>query len=170
MRFGGAMKTTKQIISLLLLTCSSSVLACERPALLEIPDGEQIRGRAKRQLQDEMLSYITEIAQYVACVRQEYAAANASEASDETLAEIAGRHNSAVAEVEQVAATYAARVEPIEQLLEDRQQRRSGANGSTFTSEQTAALAKAQSLLLQSEASARGSLTAISQQETTDFR
>ena len=111
------MRLARLLMIALLGGASFASLACEVPSLPVFPDDERIRGRAERELKDDMVRYITAMSVYVACVQSEFAAAERDNAPERHLALLAARNNDAVAELESVRDIYVSRVGPIEDLF-----------------------------------------------------
>jgi hypothetical protein len=111
------MRTSVFVTGALLILPSLPALACEVPSLPIFPDDERIRGRLERELNQEMVGYITDMSVYVACVQAEHQAARREGAPEIRLALLAARHNRAISELEDVRDVYEARVGPIEELF-----------------------------------------------------
>ncbi|HEY5667137.1 MAG TPA: hypothetical protein VIV64_10475 [Gammaproteobacteria bacterium] len=111
------MRASQLVIAALLAGQGFTAIACEIPSLPAFPADERIRGRIERELNEEMVRYITEMSVYVACVQATYTAAEREDAPDRHLALLAARNNGAIDELESVRDIYVARVGPIEELF-----------------------------------------------------
>jgi hypothetical protein len=79
--------------------------ACESPAVVAIPDGKSATMEQLLAAQGQVKSYMAAMQGYLACIDME-ADAKGADAPAEYKAMMVDRHNSAVAEMEQIAAAF----------------------------------------------------------------
>lgn len=79
--------------------------ACETPAMVSIPDGKTANKDALLAAQTQVKTYMAAMNDYLACVDNEMAA-KGDDAPAEYKSLMVSRHNSAVSEMESVAAAF----------------------------------------------------------------
>lgn len=89
-----------------LATCAAfSASACETPAMIPMPDGKSATMEQLLAAQGLVKTYMAAMTDFLACVDNE-AAAKGEDAPDQFKAMMVTRHNTAVTEMEAVAAAF----------------------------------------------------------------
>ena len=84
---------------------ASAGMACEAPAVVKVPDGKTSTMEQLLTAQGEVKGYMAAMKDYLACIDME-ADAKGADAPAEYKSMMVDRHNTAVAEMEQVAAAF----------------------------------------------------------------
>ncbi|HEX7081133.1 MAG TPA: hypothetical protein VF329_08980 [Gammaproteobacteria bacterium] len=84
---------------------TAGALACETPSMVNVPDGTTATMEQMVAAQQEVKDYVAAMEDYLACVNEELEAAG-EDAPEEYKALMIERHNSAVGEMEAVAAAF----------------------------------------------------------------
>jgi hypothetical protein len=88
-----------------LTTCATAAYACETPAMIPLPDGKTSTEQQLLAAQKEVKAYMAAMNEYLACVDGE-AEAKGEDAPEQFKAMMVTRHNTAVTEMETVAAAF----------------------------------------------------------------
>jgi hypothetical protein len=89
-----------------LATCTvAAASACENPAMIPIPDGKNATKEQLLAAQAQVKGYMAAMTDYLACIDGE-AAAKGEDAPEQFKAMMVTRHNTAVTEMETVAAAF----------------------------------------------------------------
>jgi hypothetical protein len=90
----------------LIATCGAfAAAACETPAMISIPDGKSATMEQLLAAQAQVKTYMAAMNDYLACIDGE-AEAKGEDAPEQYQAMMATRHNTAVSEMESVAAAF----------------------------------------------------------------
>jgi hypothetical protein len=89
--------------------------SCLKPISPAIPE-QDISKRIERQVKRDMREYLDETGYYIACVRTAVQVGEANDAPESHLLELVAENNTAVKEVEELAAIYEVRIGPITDL------------------------------------------------------
>ncbi|HVS24904.1 MAG TPA: hypothetical protein VMU03_14345 [Gammaproteobacteria bacterium] len=84
---------------------ASAAIACEAPAVVKIPDGKSVTMEQLLTAQGQVKAYMAAMQEFLACIDME-ADAKGTDAPAEYRAMMADRHNTAVSEMEQIAAAF----------------------------------------------------------------
>ena len=99
------MNFLKLYLAILAVGFASSVLACDYPPLVAIPEADNATMDDMVAAQESVRGYMESMDTYLTCVNEELAAAG-DDAPDEFKAIMVSRHNAAVAEMEAVAESW----------------------------------------------------------------
>jgi hypothetical protein len=101
------MKTLACSLAALLLgsVSFSAFAACENPTMVEVPDGAEVDMEALLEAQEGVKTYMAAMEVYLACLNEDIEAAG-EDAADQYKALMVTRHNSAVTEMETIAASF----------------------------------------------------------------
>jgi hypothetical protein len=80
-------------------------MACETPSMVAVPDGSEATMDEMVAAQQQVKGYVAAMEEYLACVNEELEAAG-EDAPDEYKSLMITRHNTAVGEMEAVAAAF----------------------------------------------------------------
>jgi hypothetical protein len=111
------MKPLQLTFGLILAGYGASALACDYPALAQMPATNLDGGRAQKKVDDDMLRYIEDMRKYVDCITAEYSDAQDGGATKMHLSLLVMRNNAAVSELGLVRKVYEARVQSVDDLL-----------------------------------------------------
>jgi hypothetical protein len=99
------MRTVGVFVAAIAGCWTSAGLACEAPAVPAVPDGKTATMEQLLAAQGQVKSYMTSMQEYLACIDME-ADAKGADAPAEYKAMMVDRHNTAVTEMEQIAAAF----------------------------------------------------------------
>ncbi|MFO7285772.1 MAG: hypothetical protein LOD94_17420 [Gammaproteobacteria bacterium] len=101
------MKKTSVVGATTLATvlCFGGAFACEMPAMVDVPDGATATTEEMIEARNRVTAYLASMEEYLACVDREIAA-EGEDAPEEFQALMIQRYNSAVSEMETVAAAF----------------------------------------------------------------
>ena len=92
------------------VVCGSAAAACENPTMVAIPDGQTATMGQLLDAQGQVKTYMAAMEEYLACLSQELEAAG-DDAPAEFKSLMVTRHNTAVSEMETVAADFNTQVQ-----------------------------------------------------------
>ncbi|MBN1237645.1 MAG: hypothetical protein JXB36_04040 [Gammaproteobacteria bacterium] len=84
---------------------AAGAMACETPSMVAVPDGSEATMDEMVTAQQQVKDYVAAMEEYLACINEELEAAG-EDAPDEYKSLMITRHNSAVGEMESVAAAF----------------------------------------------------------------
>jgi hypothetical protein len=96
---------TSSCLTVLATCATAAVFACETPAMIPIPDGKSATMEQLLAAQAQVKTYMTAMNDYLACIDGE-AEAKGEDAPEQFKAMMVTRHNTAVTEMESVAAAF----------------------------------------------------------------
>lgn len=99
------MRIASCCLAVLASCCARAALACETPAMITIPDGKTSTLDEMRAAQAQVKSYMAAMDVFVACTDEELEA-KGKDAPAEYKSLMVKRHNTAVTEMESVAAAF----------------------------------------------------------------
>jgi hypothetical protein len=99
------MRTVGVFVAAIAGCWASAGLACEAPAVPAVPDGKTSTMEQLLAAQGQIKSYMASMQEYLACIDME-ADAKGADAPAEYKAMMVDRHNTAVTEMEQLAAAF----------------------------------------------------------------
>lgn len=101
------MKTVvSSLVTVLVSSFSLSAFAgCDNPTMVEVPDGSTVSMEMLLEAQAGIKTYMAEMEVYLACLNEDIDAAG-EDAADEFKSLMVTRHNSAVSEMETIAALF----------------------------------------------------------------
>jgi len=99
------MRTVGVFVAVIAGCWATAGVACEAPAVVAVPDGKTATMDQLLAAQSQVKSYMAAMQQFLACVDME-ADAKGADAPAEYKAMMVDRHNTAVAEMEQIAAAF----------------------------------------------------------------
>jgi hypothetical protein len=99
------MRTVGVFVAAIAGCWASAALACEAPALPAVPDGKSATMDQLLAAQGQIKTYMAAMQEYLACIDME-ADAKGADAPAEYKSMMVDRHNTAVGEMEQVAAAF----------------------------------------------------------------
>ncbi len=99
------MKLSRPIILLAILGCSTSAIACDMPAPVDIPNGAEATLEDMVAAQTGVREFIASMEEYLACMDGEIEALG-EDASEEDHASLVEQYNSGVDQMEEVAARF----------------------------------------------------------------
>jgi hypothetical protein len=102
--------STSCCLTALASCCSFVALACENPAMVAVPDGKTSTMEQLLEAQAKVKSYMAAMEEYLACLNGELEAAG-EDAPSEFKSLMVTRHNTAVTEMESVAASFNTQVQ-----------------------------------------------------------
>ena len=96
---------TSSCLAVLATCCAFAASACETPAMIPIPDGKSATMEQLLAAQAQVKTYMAAMNDYLACIDNE-AEAKGEDAPEQFKALMVTRHNTAVTEMETVAAAF----------------------------------------------------------------
>lgn len=87
------------------LLFAAATLACETPAMVDVPDGATATTEEMVRAREQVTAYVAAMEEYLACVNDEIEVAG-DDATEEFKALMIQRYNAAVSEMEMVAAAF----------------------------------------------------------------
>jgi len=96
---------TSTCLAALATCCAFAAAACETPAMIPIPDGKSATMEQLLGAQAQVKTYMAAMNDYLACIDAE-AAGKGEDAPEQFKTMMVTRHNSAVTEMESVAAAF----------------------------------------------------------------
>lgn len=99
------MKTTMRFGIAIAAFFALGAMACETPSMVNVPDGSQASMDEMVTAQQQVKDYVAAMEEYLACINEELEAAG-EDAPEEYKSLMVTRHNTAVGEMEAVAAAF----------------------------------------------------------------
>ena len=97
--------STSSCLAVVLASGAFAASACETPKMIALPDGKSTTMEQLLAAQGDVKTYMAAMNDYLACIDGE-AEAKGADAPEQYQALMASRHNTAVAEMESVAAAF----------------------------------------------------------------